>query len=89
VLTLNYLQNLLKTAVWSIKTVSKYLDIFVLCEMPTITFDPLIGCNIIFSPSTLKKCDRYFHKRYSLYDSWSRLYSKDELIYTNLRTHKM
>ena len=87
-LTLNYLQNLLKTAVWSIKTLSKYFDILVLCEMPTFTYDPLIGCNIVFVPSTLRKCERFFSQRYRLYNSWSQQYSKDELIYTNLRTYK-
>ncbi len=86
-LTLNYLQYLLKTAVWSINTMSKYVDLFVLCEMPTFTFDPLIGCDVIFSPSTLRKCSHFFHKRYALYKSWSRLYSQDEFLYTNLRRH--
>jgi hypothetical protein len=85
-LSLSYLQNLLKTTVWAAKTLSKYVDVHILSDMPTITYDPLIGSEIVFSERTKKHAIKYMHKRYEYYNKISAKYDDDEKLY--LSTNK-
>lgn len=67
ILTLNYLQNLMITSVWAAKMLSRFVDVPVLSEMPVLTYDPLVGTDIVFSQGTLKKARTYFEKREQFY----------------------
>lgn len=86
ILSLNYLQNLLITAVWAAKTLSRYVDVLILAEMPTITFDPLIGTEIIFSPGTKNRADKFFARRKNFYKNTFSKYDDDDKLYLSTRS---
>jgi hypothetical protein len=81
ILSLNYLQSLLITSVWAAKTLSRYVDVLILCEMPTITFDPLIGSEIIFSPGNKERAGKFFARRRSFYKSAFSKYDDGDKLY--------
>jgi hypothetical protein len=86
VLSLNYLQSLLITAVWAAKTLSRYVDVLILAEMPTITFDPLIGTEIIFSPGNKSQADKFFARRKHFYKNTFSKYDDDYKLYLSIRS---
>ena len=86
ILSLNYLQNLLITAVWAVKTLSRYVDVLILAEMPTITFDPLIGTEIIFSPGTKNRAGKFFARRKNFYKNTFSKYDDDDKLYLSTRS---
>lgn len=89
ILSLNYLQSLLITAVWATKTLSRYVDVLILAEMPTITFDPLIGTEIIFSLGNKSQAGKFFVKRKSLYKNMFSKYDDDDKLYLSTRSFVM
>lgn len=86
ILSLNYLQSLLITSVWAVKTLSRYVDVLILSEMPTITFDPLIGSEIIFGPASKSRAGRFFTRRKSFYKNTFSKYDDDDKFYLSTKT---
>jgi len=86
ILSLNYLQSLLITSVWAAKTLSRYVDVLILSEMPTITFDPLIGSEIIFSPGSKSRAGKFFARRRSFYKNTFSKYDDSDKLYLSTRT---
>ena len=86
ILSLNYLQILLITSVWAAKTLSRYVDVFILSEMPTITFDPLIGSEIILSPRNKNLAGTFFERRRSFYENAFSKYDDSDKLYLSTKT---
>ncbi len=87
ILSLNHLQSLLKTSVWAAKTLSRYVDVLILTEMPTYTFDPLIGSDIVFSERSKNHAAKFFTKRKRYYrDAFSK-YDDNTKLYLSTRTY--
>ncbi len=86
ILSLNYLQGLLITVVWAAKTLSRYVDVLILAEMPTITFDPLVGTEIIFSPGSKSQAGKFFLRRKNYYQSTFLKYDDNDKLYLSTRT---
>ena len=86
ILSLNYLQSLLITSVWAVKTLSRYVDVLILSEMPTLTFDPLIGSEIIFSEGSKTRAAKFFAKRIHFYNNTFSKYDDITKLYLSTRT---
>ena len=87
ILSLNYLQSLLITSVWAVKILSRYVDVLILSEMPTIRFDPLIGSEIIFSPGSKSRAGKFFAMRRSFYKNTFSKYDDSDKLYLSTRTY--
>jgi hypothetical protein len=86
ILSLNYLQSLLIASVWAVKTLSRYVDVLILSEMPTFTFDPLIGSEIIFSEGSKLRATKFFAKPIRFYTNTFSKYNEINKLYLSTRT---
>lgn len=81
-MSLRYLQDLYRTLIWSVKTIGKIIDQFILTEVSTPVYDQFKGWDNGFIAATGKSSlNKYWRKRRRLFDKWSNTYWKTDVLY--------